>query len=106
MLALAIVAAAVVAAGATLAGCALVVAGARLDATADAAALAAADAAAGWVSDDPCSRATLVATANGATVAACTLDGLTVTVVVADAGGAPVRATAVAGPPDGADGAS
>ncbi|SDH77841.1 hypothetical protein [Agrococcus jejuensis] len=100
VLALAIVAAAVVAAGVTLGACGLVVASARVDAAADAAALSAADAAAGWASDDPCTRAGMVAAANGATVVACSLEGLTATIVAADAGGLPVRATAVAGPPD------
>lgn len=102
ILAVAIVAAAVVAAGVTLGACGLVVASARVDAAADAAALSAADAAAGWTSDDPCTRAGTVATANGATVVACTLEGLTATIVVADGGGLPVRSTAVAGPPDAA----
>ncbi|WP_186329487.1 Rv3654c family TadE-like protein [Agrococcus jejuensis] len=100
VLALAIVAAAVVAGSVTLGACGLVVASARVDAAADAAALSAADAAAGWSSDDPCTRAGTVAAANGASVVACSLEGLTATIVVADAGGLPVRGTAVAGPPD------
>ncbi len=99
VLALAIVAATVVAAAVVLAACALVVASVRVAAGADAAALAAADAAAGWVDADPCTRAGLVAAANGAAVASCGLEGLDVTVRLVDAGGLPVSALAVAGEP-------
>lgn len=91
-----------------LAATASVSAAARVSAAADAAALAAADTAAGFAVGDPCDRAATVAAANGADVTACSLDGLVATVACTDAGGLPVRAIAVAGPPDvrsaGADG--
>ena len=52
-------------------------------AAADAAALAAADAASGVVPGNPCDTAERVAAANGAFVGACTVDGLVVTVTAA-----------------------
>jgi secretion/DNA translocation related TadE-like protein len=67
---------------------------------ADAAALAAADVAVGRAPGDPCTVATLVAEANGASLAACQPDGLVVTVEVESlVFGFTVAATATAGPP-------
>lgn len=72
----------------------------RLAGAADAAALAAADAASGAVPGIPCERADEVATAAGATVAACRLDDLIATIVVtAPYGVWPAEAAARAGPP-------
>lgn len=56
----------------------------RLSATADNAALAAADAAGGWIDGDPCVRASEVALSGGATLVSCEQQGATVTVSVAD----------------------
>ena len=72
----------------------------RLAGAADAAALAAADTAAGAVPGDPCDRAAEVAVTAGAVVTACEVADLTVTVTVS----APFRqfvatARARAGPP-------
>jgi len=65
-----------------------------------AAALAGADAASGAVPGEPCARASDLAAANGGALAACTVDGLVVTVAVtASAAGLPVEAWATAGPP-------
>ena len=61
-------------------------------AAADAAALAAADAASGLVPGYPCEIAARVASANGASLAGCALDGLVVTVTV----GRPLLGFAVA----------
>lgn len=67
---------------------------------ADAAALAAADAASGAITGEPCGRAREVASAAGAVVDTCALDGLIATVRVADEFGRfPVTASARAGPP-------
>ena len=67
---------------------------------ADAAALAAADAAVGLAPGAPCDRAGEVAIANETTLRACQVDGLVVTVRVAvTAAGFNVGATATAGPP-------
>ncbi|NHI17557.1 helicase [Microbacterium excoecariae] len=72
----------------------------RVSGVADAAALAAADAAAGYATGEPCERAARVAAAQGAVVASCGLEGMTVTVVAEGAFGRfPVRAAARAGPP-------
>ncbi|MFJ6652794.1 Rv3654c family TadE-like protein [Microbacterium sp. NPDC091313] len=72
----------------------------RLAGAADAAALAAADAASGAVPGVPCDRAAEVAAMAGASVTACELDGLIATVTVAAPWGAlPAAATARAGPP-------
>lgn len=72
----------------------------RLAGVADAAALAAADAAGGAVAGDPCDRAAEVAGAQRASVAACALDGLVATVTVATVfARLPAQATARAGPP-------
>ena len=84
----------------------LVVAGAgsvfsqRLAGAADAAALAAADAASGAVSGFPCARADELAAASGATLTACDLDGLIATVTVTSRFAAiDATASARAGPP-------
>lgn len=69
---------------------------------ADAAALAAADAAVGIVAGFPCEVAGRVAAANGAALDACEVDGLIVTVVTSRSMlGIPVTAAATAGPPTG-----
>ncbi|WP_238439425.1 helicase [Microbacterium sp. JZ31] len=85
--------------GLTLAGAAAVESQ-RIASVADAAALAAADAASGAITGDPCGRAAEVAGAQRASVASCALDGLIATVTVgATFAGLPVGATARAGPP-------
>ena len=67
---------------------------------ADAAALAAADAAVGFSAGSPCPVAEFVAAANRATLVSCSVDGRVVTVdVVVSAGGFEVPARATAGPP-------
>ncbi len=67
---------------------------------ADAAALAAADTASGAVAGVPCDRAAEVATANGARLDACEVDGYVVTVAVSrPVVGIRSVATATAGPP-------
>jgi secretion/DNA translocation related TadE-like protein len=71
----------------------------HLAGAADAAALAAADARLGVVGDYPCPLAATVARANGATLTACVVDGLVVTVAVSgQVGGIKVTAMATAGP--------
>jgi secretion/DNA translocation related TadE-like protein len=73
---------------------------ASIGGTADAAALAAADVAAGISPGTPCVDAASVATANGATLTACQVDGLVVTVAVGTSfWGIPLGASATAGPP-------
>lgn len=73
-------------------------------AAADASALAAADTASGRVPGYPCANAERVAAANGASIDACTIDGLIVTVTAARTiVGIPVAATATAGPPGGTE---
>jgi secretion/DNA translocation related TadE-like protein len=72
----------------------------RVAGAADAAALAAADAASGAVPGIPCVVASEVARANGATLAACQIDGLVAAVTVsARSGRLPVSARSRAGPP-------
>lgn len=72
----------------------------RLAGVADAAALAAADAASGAVAGAPCDRAGEVAEANGVSLAACEVDVLTATVTVtARFAGLAATAVARAGPP-------
>ncbi|TQL48739.1 secretion/DNA translocation related TadE-like protein [Homoserinimonas aerilata] len=67
---------------------------------ADAAALAAADVAIGIVPGIACDSAASVASANGAVLQECSLDGLVATVsVTVSAGGLGAAATATAGPP-------
>ena len=74
--------------------------GQRLAGAADAAALAAADAASGAVAGVPCELAETLAAAGGARLAACEIDGLTATVTVtARFGSLPATASARAGPP-------
>jgi secretion/DNA translocation related TadE-like protein len=74
--------------------------GQRVASAADAAALAAADAASGAVTGVPCERAVEVAATAGAEVVSCELDGLIATVTVAAPFGViPASATARAGPP-------
>jgi secretion/DNA translocation related TadE-like protein len=73
---------------------------ASVEGTADASALAAADVASGIFPGSPCEVATTVARGNGASVTACDVDGLVVTVVVkVSFWGIPLVATATAGPP-------
>jgi hypothetical protein len=75
-----------------------------LTGAADAAALAAADAASGAVAGIPCDRARTVATANNATLAACEVDGYIVTVAISGVIlGMHCSETATAGPPVSAD---
>ena len=74
--------------------------GQRLAGAADAAALAAADAASGAVAGVPCESAEAVARSAAAELPGCEIDGLTATVTVsAMFGGLPAVATARAGPP-------
>lgn len=74
----------------------------RVTASADAAALAAADVALGVVPGSPCQLAERVAAANGAGLVRCELDGTTATVVaVGHFAGVELRATSRAGPPPG-----
>jgi secretion/DNA translocation related TadE-like protein len=74
--------------------------GQRLAGAADAAALAAADAASGAVIGVPCESAEAVAQSAGAALTRCEIDGLTATVTVsAMFAGRPAAATARAGPP-------
>ena len=69
---------------------------------ADAAALAAADVAVGIAPGYPCDVAASVASANGAQLGSCQLDGLVVTVSASRSiVGIPVTSWATAGPPDG-----
>jgi secretion/DNA translocation related TadE-like protein len=76
---------------------ALLAAKQKLAGAADAAALAAADARLGVVGDYPCPLAATVA--HGATLTACAIDGLVVTVAVwGQVGGIKVTAVATAGP--------
>jgi secretion/DNA translocation related TadE-like protein len=93
-------------AGAIVVTAALAVVGAasvhtqRLSGAADAAALAAADAASGAVTGIPCDRAAEVAASAGATVTRCDLDGLVATVTVsAPFGALAASVSARAGPP-------
>ncbi|GAA3214048.1 helicase [Microbacterium terregens] len=72
----------------------------NLAGVADAAALAAADAASGAVEGEPCARAAEVAGAGAAQIVACDLDELVVTVTVGGAFGRfAATASARAGPP-------
>lgn len=72
----------------------------RVAGAADAAALAAADVVVGRLPGEPCALASSVAEANRATLMACTVDGLVVTVrTSASALGMAVAGTATAGPP-------
>jgi secretion/DNA translocation related TadE-like protein len=72
----------------------------RLAGVADAAALAAADAASGAVDGEPCERAGQVAAASGARVTSCALEDLVATITVtAEFGRFTGSASARAGPP-------
>jgi secretion/DNA translocation related TadE-like protein len=72
----------------------------RLTGAADAAALAAADAASGLIGGAPCDRAAELASAGGTELVGCDLDGLVATVVVSGTFGRfAARASARAGPP-------
>lgn len=72
----------------------------RVIGAADAAALAAADAASGAVAGSPCALAQRVAAANGARLAACSIDGLVASVTVSwRVGLLPISARSTAGPP-------
>ena len=72
----------------------------RLAGVADAAALAAADAASGAIDGEPCARATEIAAISGAQLTACDLDGLVATVPVsAPFGRLSSTVSARAGPP-------
>ena len=74
----------------------------RVKDAADAAALAAADVAVGLVPGAPCELAATVAGGNGASVTACEVDGLIVTVTAGvTVLGLPITATSSAGPPAG-----
>ena len=74
--------------------------GQRLAGVADAAALAAADAASGAVAGVPCELAETLAAAAAVELTACEVDGLTATVTVAaQLGTLPAAASARAGPP-------
>lgn len=72
----------------------------RVVAAADAGALAAADTALGIHPGVPCEAARAVVAAHGATLSACTLDGVVATISAsATVAGIPVTVTARAGPP-------
>jgi secretion/DNA translocation related TadE-like protein len=72
----------------------------RVKGAADAAALAAADAAVGLVPGAPCELAATVADANGSSVLTCRVDGLVATVSTGTTVlGVPISATSSAGPP-------
>lgn len=72
----------------------------RARSVADAAALAAADSAIGLMAGAPCAAAAEVASAGGADLAGCVVDGVIATVRVSiEVGVWPVAATATAGPP-------
>lgn len=72
----------------------------RMAGAADAAALAAADAASGLVGGDPCDRAAEIAAAAGAELAGCELDRLVATVTLSAVfARLPASASARAGPP-------
>ncbi len=100
VLALAVCGAVVALAMALAAVGAVLVAQRRAAGAADAAALAAADALAGFLSDEPCDAASRVAQGNGTVLDACVVDGLVATVRVrASSGPVSLRASATAGPP-------
>lgn len=100
MLALAIVTAVLLIAGVVLPALAALVVRRAVAGAADAAALAAADTAVGLHPGFPCEVAVRVASANGAALDSCELDGLVVTVQASTSvAGIPVVARATAGPP-------
>jgi secretion/DNA translocation related TadE-like protein len=101
LLGLAVIGAFAIVVALTLPLCAGLVRREAVAGAADAAALAAADVAIGISPGVPCVVAGRVALANRATLGACGVDGLVVTVRVnADFLGLPLTATATAGPPD------
>ncbi|MCU1529604.1 MAG: helicase [Frondihabitans sp.] len=72
----------------------------RLGGAADAAALAAADAASGLIPGEPCDAASRLAESNSVSLGACDVDGSTVTVTVSSTlSGVPIEVTATAGQP-------
>ncbi len=100
VLSLAIVGATTVVLLAVLALGAALVVRQRVIGAADAAALSAADAASGAIAGVPCALAARVAQSNAATLRACAIDGLVVTVTVAaNVGAVPFSARSTAGPP-------
>ncbi len=100
VLVLAIVAATTVVMIAVLALGAALVVRQRVIGAADAAALAAADAASGAIPGVPCAQAERIANANAANLQTCVLDGLVASVTVAaNVGVVPVSARSTAGPP-------
>ena len=100
VLALGIVGAVVLVLMAELALGSAVVTRQRIIGAADAAALAAADGASGAVAGVPCDLAARVAGAGGATLTACSIDGLVATVTVAGRSGVlTFEARSTAGPP-------
>jgi secretion/DNA translocation related TadE-like protein len=85
---------------AAIGACALLGEKQRVSAAADAAALAAADAASGRVAGVPCERAGLAARLNGAELASCQIDGPFALVSARrQIGGVPIAVWARAGPP-------
>lgn len=87
-------------AGAALGASRILVERSRVAGAADAAALAAADVVAGLVAGTSCEAAGRLATANGARLDGCSVDGAVVTVRVSSSVGlVPVSASATAGPP-------
>lgn len=102
LLAVTVVAAVVVVTGAMLPLSQVFVARAQAGGAADAAALAAADAASGRHPGYPCELAASVASANGTSLQSCEVDGLIVSVTVSRGIlGFAVGARATAGPPPG-----
>jgi secretion/DNA translocation related TadE-like protein len=86
--------------GAVAGAAALLVERHRLGAAADAAALAAADAASGLLPGEPCGVARRLAESNSASLMRCVVEGFTVTVGVASTvSGVPIEAAATAGQP-------
>ncbi|MHA7987358.1 Rv3654c family TadE-like protein [Rathayibacter sp. CAU 1779] len=83
-----------------LGACALLAEKQHVEAAADAAALAAADAASGRVAGVPCERASRAAQLNSAAIDGCDVDGAIVEVTaVGSWGGVPITVRARAGPP-------
>ncbi|NNC12975.1 flp pilus-assembly TadE/G-like family protein [Planctomonas sp. JC2975] len=84
-----------------LGACSLLAEKRRVEAAADAAALAAADAASGRVAGIPCERAAYAAGLNSAAIDDCDVDGPNVEVIaVGTWGGVPITVRARAGPPE------
>jgi secretion/DNA translocation related TadE-like protein len=86
---------------AAVGACALLAAKQHVSAAADAAALAAADAASGRVPGAPCDRAARAAQLNDAVLGSCEVDGpFAVVTAEKDVAGVPITVRARAGPPD------